>query len=128
MVEVIELSNCWLSAMGRLQVSDFVNPDTGVMLLPHELPLRVQSIIDGFEVETKEYDTEDGTVKETKIKYKLTPHAVAREQAMKHEGLFAPEKIEGTIAIDWGTLHKRAADVIDVNPVQKRLEEEKGAN
>lgn len=76
------------------RVRDFVDGE-GVGLLPHELPEQSQSILDGFEQEVEE-EIEDGKLvgRKIKTKYRLTPHAAAREQAMKHKGLFAPTKEE----------------------------------
>lgn len=71
------------------QAKDFFH-ENGTPKSPHELPEHCQSIIDGFEAEVL-WTTEEGSQLQ-KIKYKLTPHAVAREQAMKHKGLFPSEK------------------------------------
>jgi hypothetical protein len=75
------------------EARDFCD-DEGRPLLPHELPDRVQCQVDGIEWEIEEYPLENGeTLKKTKVKYKTTPRATAREQAMKHKGLFKPEVI-----------------------------------
>jgi hypothetical protein len=72
------------------KIKDLVDTD-GKPLPVSELPDSCQSIIDGLEV-TEHTDAEGNTTVTTK--YKLTPHAVAREQALKHKGLFAAEKHE----------------------------------
>lgn len=89
------------------QVRDFCNDD-GIALLPHQLPENVQSIVDGFEQEIDE-KVVDGEVvgRKIKMKYKVTPHAVAREQAMKREGMFAAQKIdiESHVTVDLKALY-----------------------
>ena len=77
------------------RVSDFVDED-GCILNANDLPENVQSIIDGIEV-TQYIDAKTGN-QEITTKYKLTPHATAREQAMKHKGLFAPEEMKHMLA------------------------------
>jgi len=108
------------------QVSDFVDPETGLGLLPHKLPKRVQSIVDGFEQDIEEYEAEDGSLhRRIKMKYKITPHATAREQALKHKGLFAPDRVvldtRPMLDLDQFRL---GGDVIDVSPAEQRLLEE----
>lgn len=73
------------------QVRDFVD-ERGIIKSPHELPDRCQSIVDGVKQKTL-HTRKNGEVEVELVEteYKLTPHATAREQAMKHEGLFAPE-------------------------------------
>lgn len=104
------------------RVSDFTD-DEGIGLMPHRLPEQCQSIVDGFEQEIHvDGETGDKTIK---IKYKLTPHATARDQAMKHKGLFEPERHEHKhLLVDWDRLSKppKDADIIE----QRLLEEEKG--
>ena len=138
-VEELELSRheillqVWYAA--TREARDFVDPKTGIMLLPHQLPDQVQTIIDGFKQEIEEYDTEDGgTVRKIKMEYKLTPHAAAREQWLKHKGLFPSEKVEvnhqGRIdVLDWDRLSEvRTIDVASSvpieDPIQARLEQE----
>ena len=67
------------------QVKDFVDED-GKALLPSQLPDHVQSIVDGFKqtVKVDKY----GNPTDVIMEYRLTPHANARDQAMKHKGLF----------------------------------------
>jgi len=74
-------------AMTR-RIKDFTNED-GTPKLPHELPPECQSIVDSYKAKIL-YTLEDGS-QVMEVEYRVTPHAVAREQAMKHKGLFAPE-------------------------------------
>ncbi len=73
------------------QARDFVD-EGGIIKPPHELPDQCQSIIDGIKQKTL-HTRNNGEVEVELVEteYKLTPHATAREQAMKHEGLFAAE-------------------------------------
>ena len=133
-IEELELSRheillqVWYAA--TREARDFVDPKTGLMLLPHQLPDCVQNIIDGFEQDIEERFTNDGdTVRTIKMKYKLTPHATAREQWLKHKGLFPSEKVEHGGKIDIGVNWDRMAEVrtIDVeakDPIQARLDQE----
>jgi hypothetical protein len=95
------------------------------MLEPRELPDRCQSIIDGIEVEEDTYELPDGTIKTTrKVRYKVTPHATAREQAMKHKGLFEADHEQGAqkVQINWADLYGPPRDV--PNTIDQRLAEE----
>ena len=132
-VEELELSRheillqVWYAA--TREARDFVDPKTGLMLLPHQLPDRVQTIIDGFEQDIEEHTNEDGTIRKIKMKYKLTPHAAAREQWLKHKGLFPSEKVEHKgqidIGVNWDKLSEvRTIDVESKDPMQERLDQE----
>jgi phage terminase small subunit len=75
------------------EVRDLVDPETGLALLPHQLPEHVQKQVDDFDQKITEYEERDGTkVRTVKVRYRMTPRAIAREQAMKHKGLLAPEQ------------------------------------
>lgn len=75
------------------QVKNFFD-ENGKPLKPHELPKHCQSIVDGVETKITTRTYADGTVEEEfDHKYRVTPHATARDQAMKHKGLFKPEVI-----------------------------------
>lgn len=103
------------------RVGDFVNPNTGMALLPHELPEHCQSIVDGFKQKiTENYETGDRTIV---MEYKLSPHAIAREQAMKHQGLFDPgsgEKGDEKIVIDFDVLFGKPDDI---DPIEAAIQE-----
>lgn len=84
------------------RASDFVAEDGSVKSV-HEMSDRAQSVIDGLEVE--ERFTEDGE-RIVKTKLKLSPKATAVDMAMKHKGLFAPDKLDirGGLFADWDKL------------------------
>lgn len=93
------------------KASDFFD-ENGLVLMPNNLPDRVQSLVDGFKIRSY-YNKETGE-QEQQIEYKITPHATAVEQSLKHFDLFAAEKIEQLIRIDWDSeLEQRDADIID---------------
>lgn len=107
--------------------------EKGRALKPHELPDRVQRQVDGFEQEVFEKELSDGTILRTvHTKYKMTPRATAREQAMKHKGLFAPEEynVNHIIRRDFVEALQQPipVDVIEQKLLteQKRLEEKDG--
>jgi hypothetical protein len=107
------------------QIKDLVNED-GSIRLPHQLPDEMQSIIDSVKLTER---TDDGTGERTLIaEYKITPHAIAREQALKHKGLFAAEKqeLKVTAGDDWDELYKRdnKPNPIEVKLIEKGVEDE----
>ena len=87
---------------------DFFDAKTGLPLHPHDLPDRCQSIVDGFKAKVL-HTAEDGSRLE-EIEYKLTPHAAAREQAMKHKGLFTAEIHEHKLVLDLQALSRDDSD------------------
>lgn len=105
------------------KVRDFADAD-GFPLPPDQLPEHCQSVVDGYKVRMlKRWKDDEGASYELQsIEYKLTPHAVAREQAMKHRGLFAPEEvnIKHKLAIDWDEYYARQEPqrAIDVDVVE----------
>ena len=115
------------------EARDFVD-ENGIALKPHELPDHVQKVVDGFEQEVMEKELSDGTMlRHVTTKYKITPRAVAREQAMKHKGLFAPEVVNVNHVLRKNFLEALQepipADVIEarlVDEEQKLLESEEG--
>jgi len=73
------------------RIADFADK-FGNPLPPEDLPEHCQSIVDGYEVKILQTKTEGETTTQLiSVKYKLTPHATAREQAMKHKGLLDTE-------------------------------------
>ena len=92
-------------------IKDFTNPN-GTMKSPHELPERCQSIVDSYKCKVL-YTLEDGSEMQ-EIEYRLTPHATAREQALKHLGLFAPEVQKQLMGIDWDSLAAGGNAPVDV--------------
>ena len=127
-VEKLQLSRhevllqVWYAA--TREVRDFVDLETGLLLLPHCLPDRCQTIVDGFEQDITEYVEKDGTtVRQIKMKYKLTPHAAAREQWLKHKGLMVPEEHNVNISVQRDFLAE-LAQPRRLNAVTRRLEQE----
>lgn len=101
------------------QVKNFFHDD-GSVRHPNDLPDSLQSIVDGIKIEeTTDYETGDKT---QKIEYKLTPHATAREQALKHLGLLI-DRVEHSdrAIVDWDKLYDR--DETDNVSSQERTDE-----
>jgi len=84
-------------------LADFCRED-GTPKLPHQLPKRCRSIVDGYKVKVL-WTAENGD-EMREVEYKLTPHAVAREQAMKHLGLNAPEEVNVQVGTTQNILAK----------------------
>ena len=107
------------------RADDLVDKD-GKILLPQELPDRVQCQVDGMKQKILKRTTyEDGTTEEIlEVEYKMTPRATAREQAIKIAGLFAPEKhdVRPVSTIPWTELVQNGE--VDVDLVEQRLLEE----
>lgn len=113
------------------RADDFVAEDGSVKPI-HEMSDRAQSVIDGYEVEerfTKDCDGEDVRIVKTKLK--LSPKATAVDMAMKHKGLFAPDRVDvrsGRFA-DWDALtgdgREAVPDQIEQAIETKFIEEEK---
>ena len=97
--------------------------DKGRALKPHELPDRVQRQVDGFEQEVSERELTDGTIlRSIHTKIKMTPRATAREQAMKHKGLFAPDELN--INVSARKFLEELRTPIPVDEVEVRLQQE----
>lgn len=99
---------------------DYVDDNGRVVSNLNDLPERAQQAIDGIE-QTDFYD-ENGDIKSTKMKLKLVPKLGSLDLAMKHKGLFATEKKETKLVMDWDSLlQNENPKTIDVEV--KRIEE-----
>lgn len=106
------------------KVRDFVD-EKGIPLPPHKLPDHCQSIVDGFKAKVLSVETKDGvTEKFIEIEYKLTPHATAREQAMKHKGLFAPTQSESSHTFDLSVFVDELSKPAPRDDIEVRVVEE----
>jgi len=118
---------------------DFVGED-GIPLTPDRLPEECQSIVDGYRVKVlKKWREDEGEThcELVSVEYKLTPHAVAREQAMKHKGLFEPEKHDVRVMVfDFDRLAAGGeesvnvieAEIVKALPAPKNGKPKKGAS
>lgn len=107
------------------EIRDF-HDKQGRPLLPHQLPKRCQSIIDKVKTKVRRFTQEDGTVEEDiEHEYTLTPHAVAREQALKQMGMFAPSEIDLTASM-MREFFERLQQAPKLDPVEERLRLEEG--
>ncbi len=70
----------------------------------HKLPERIRRCIDSFKIK-RHIDRETGNITDT-IELRLAPKIASLELAMKHLGLFSPEKHEDTIRVNWDDLPK----------------------
>ena len=72
----------------------------------HDLPDEITNTVDGVKQKVKRYETEDGTVVvEVETELKLVSKASAIDMAMKHEGLYAPNKnLVGVVGVEWDKL------------------------
>lgn len=86
------------------RIADFCD-ENGIPLHPSKLPEQCQSIVDGYKAKVL-WTEEDGTQLQ-EIEYKITPHATARDQAMKHKGLFAAEQQVVKHQIDWDEMYEQ---------------------
>ena len=97
--------------------------ENGNYLAPRDLPDHMQSIVD--EVKVRVYYNRETGEQEQEVRYKLTPHAAARDQGLKYYNLLIPDldkKGEEMLRIDWDSeLEQRDADIIDKEI--ERLEE-----
>lgn len=107
------------------KIKDFSDA-SGLPLPPHKLPPECQSIVDGYKVKVlKKWNTEEEVCEILSIEYRLTPHAVAREQAMKHKGLFAPEEHNvkhEVAAIDWALMQSPPGGENEIEAEFRKLE------
>ncbi len=101
--------------------ADFVDKNGRLVQNLNDLPERAQQAIDGIEQEIKTFTYEDGTtMQEVKTKFKLVGKATAIDMAMKHKGLFAPDKKEVAIAVlDWNKLLEEPNGEIDA--IEQRI-------
>jgi len=93
----------------------------------NDLPDEVTAAIDGIKQKVRRYTLADGEeVEEIDTEIKLVPKAQAIEMAMKHKGLFAAEKTSIRMSFDFEDMFRDQRDTIDVDPIEKRLEDERG--
>jgi phage terminase small subunit len=82
----------------------------------NDLPDELTTCIDGIKQKRKVTIYEDGsTYEEVTTELKLVPKAAALDMAMKHRGLFEPEKSEVRMIFDFDRLVKDNSDTIDVD-------------
>ncbi len=92
----------------------------------NDLPDEVTAAIDSIKQRRKVFHLEDGSeVEEIETEVKLVPKAAALEMAMKHKGLFAAEKTDVKVSLDFDQLYRDNKEVIDIDPIERRLLEEK---
>ena len=92
----------------------------------NDLPDEVTAAIDSIKQRRKVFHLEDGSeVEEIQTEVKLVPKAAALEMAMKHKGLFAAEKTDVKVSLDFDQLYRDNKEVIDIDPIERRLLEEK---
>jgi phage terminase small subunit len=101
--------------------------DTGTLLPPDQLPEEVGSLVDGFKIKTNTYTDEYGEEHtKTEIEYKITPHATARDQALKVLGMMTEKKeLVATVGFKWDDLYGEDSekDIIEATIAE---EEEEG--
>ena len=117
-----------LAACATRDGKDFVDDDGRLLLTSQnikDLPSSITCAIDGIKQKRKTYRMEDGTeVEELETELKLVSKASALDMCMKHKGLFAAEKKEEVIRLDWDSIFA-GGNTITVDPTQERLQEEK---
>ncbi|MCK9569356.1 terminase small subunit [Candidatus Pacearchaeota archaeon] len=105
--------------------SDFCDENGRIITDVHRLDKRAQNTIDGIE-QTVSYDQEGNEVVRTKLR--LVPKAEAINMALKHMGLYAPDKHDVTIApgLDFNKLAKedRPPDEIEAELTSPVVEED----
>jgi len=105
---------------------DFVD-EKGRVLPLHKLGRRAQQAVDGIKQKVRRWVTSDGEeVEEVETELKLVPKGQAIEMAMKHHGLFAPEKHDNLVTLDWDSLH-RSVKTLDADPVESLIAKEETA-
>lgn len=85
---------------------DFVDENGRIITDIHKLPVRAQEAIDGIKQKVKRYTTENGEeIEEVQTELKLVGKGGAIDMAMKHFGLYAPERQDVKMAVlDWDKL------------------------
>lgn len=108
------------------RVDDFFDLD-GNLLAPDKLPEQCQNIVDGLKVKTRTFDRDGMVETVTEYEYKITPHATAREQALKHLGLIEPDVHQHNVMlINWGDLVMGNGQPVP-DEIEARLIEEEGS-
>lgn len=92
------------------QERDFFDKND-IPLPPSKLPEQCQSIVDEYKCKVLRTDEDGDQLLE--ITRRLTPHATAREQALKHMGLFEPTQVDVRHMINWDSLHTDGKGQID---------------
>lgn len=100
---------------------DFVD-EQGRLLPLQKLNRRAAACVDG--IKQTEYYDRDGNLDRVETTLKLSPKASGVDMALKHKGLFAPEKHENNVhvTIDWDRLAE-PPDIIDVeaDPIERKI-------
>lgn len=99
-------------------VADYIDPATGELYADlRKIPRHARDAIDGI---TEEITYNKQGEKIVTRKLKLVGKASVIDMAMKHKGLFEPEKLEVKHGLDWTSLYRPP---IEVDPVEKRITE-----
>ena len=115
-----------LAACATRDGRDFVDKDGKPLLTSqniNDLPKSITCAIDGIKQKRKSWRDPEGTeYEEIETELKLVSKASALDMCMKHKGLFAVEKTEQTVTLNWDSLVDQGSKRED--PIQKRLEQE----
>lgn len=102
------------------KAGDFVDEDGAIKPI-HQMSERAQAAIDGIEQEV--FVNEETGDKRIKTKLRLSPKATAIDLAMKHKGLFAPDKQDvRLVKVDLTQLYE---PVDEPDEIEARIEEVK---
>lgn len=83
-------------------LDDFYDEDGNLITNPNDLNQRAKACVDS--IKQKTHYGNDGNVVRKDFEYKISPKSTGLEMAMRHKGLFAAEKTEHTINIDFSLL------------------------
>lgn len=117
--DVTEQLACCLTVQG----DDFVDDD-GLLLNLKKLPKRAKCAISGITQTVKRYTDSDGVeTQETTTKLQIVNKASAIDMAMKHFGLYKPEKREDkvTVTLSWDEFYNRDKEPSNVVDVKAKL-------
>lgn len=95
--------------------------ENGNYLAPKDLPDHMQSIVD--EVKVRMYYNRETGEQEQEVRYKLTPHAAARDQSLRYCNLLVPDldkKGEEMLKLDWDSELGKPPKNSDI--IEKRIE------
>jgi hypothetical protein len=97
--------------------------EEGHSLPLNRIPRELRGLIDGFEQE-EDVDKETGEVTRRRTKVKLTPIAAARNDALRHKGMFPKEgNVDVKVGVNLaGVLEQACSKTIDTDEVEKLIE------
>jgi len=103
-------------------LDDFTDEAGKLITDVRELTPRAKNSVDSVKQKVTEREHADGSItRYIENELKLVPKANALQMAMQHKGLFAPEKVEQLLNIDWDRLYDDNSNGTSKDPIEEKI-------